>query len=159
MNQQNGGFIGRNNDVANFIGRAMQGQAGATGGQNAGGRNRGGGGNRQLDPAMLNQMNGGQGGGTGQQPMIRPRLKTGFSYPAANVAEVVTSTKIRFDKLTTRHPQLSQVELAQGENGTVILTGQVDSEAVAKLAERLIRLEPGVRKIQNDLAFPPPSPE
>jgi len=154
-NQQNQGFIGRNTDLNQFIGRTAQGQAnGQQGGQN---RNRGGGGgNRTLDQSLLN---GGQAAGTSTQPTIRPRLKAAFDFPAANIAQVTTRSQLLFDKLTTRFPEMEQVQVSQAENGDIVLTGSVATARTAKLAESLIRLEPGVRKVQNDLQYPPPAPE
>lgn len=151
ITQQQGGFIGGNSGE-NFIGGNLNGQNG--GGQQGGNRRTGGGGgSRQLDQGMMNQLNGGNGGGTAStKPTIRPRLKTAFTYPQTNVGNVVSSNRIRFEKLTVRYPQLNQVQIDSAENGRIILTGTVDSPETAKLAENLMRLEPGVRSIDNQLA-------
>jgi len=161
-NQQNQGFIGRNANQNGFIGRTAQGQMNGQGNTGRQGGRQGGGGNRSLDQGLLSQLNGGQNGGGGgqQQPApIRPRLKAAFDYPAANVGAVVSTAQVRFGKLSTRYPQLDQVQVSQADDGTVRLTGTVGSRDTAKLAESLLRMEPGVRKVQNDLDFPPPAPE
>lgn len=153
--QQNQGFIGRNTDLSQFIGRNAQGQAnGQQGGQN---RNRGGGGNRSLDQSLMNGGN--QAAGTSTAPTIRPRLKAAFDYTPADVAQVTTRSQVLFDRLTTRFPLMEQVQVSQAENGDIVLTGTVADVRTAKLAESLIRLEPGVRKVQNELQYPPPAPE
>lgn len=162
INQQNQGFIGRNTDANSFIGRSAQGQMNGQGNTGRQGGRQGGGGNRSLDQGLLSQLNGGQNGGNGgsqQQAPIRPRLKAAFDYPAANVGSVVSTAQVRFGKLSARFPQLDQVQVTQADNGTVRLTGSVGSRDTAKLAESLLRLEPGVRNVQNDLEFPPPAPE
>ncbi len=162
VNQQNQGFIGRNTNANSFIGRSAQGQMNGQGNSGRQGGRQGGGGNRSLDQGLLSQLNGGQNGGNGgsqQQAPIRPRLKAAFDYPAANVGSVVSTAQVRFGKLSARFPQLDQVQVTQADDGTIRLTGSVGSRDTAKLAESLLRLEPGVRNVQNDLEFPPPAPE
>lgn len=160
MNQNaNNGFIGANGQDG-FIGRSAQGQANGQQGQR-GRQGRGaGGGNRTLDQGFMNQLNQQGGGGMqAQTPQIRPRLKAAFDFPEASAAPVVASSRIRFDKLTARYPQLSQVNVAEGERGVVVLTGEVGSRDTAKMAESLLRLEPGVRGVQNNLTYPAPAAE
>lgn len=156
LNQQNQGFVGRNTNQNQFIGRTAQGQVnGQQGNQN---RNRGGGGgNRSLDQSIMNGGN--QAAGTSTMPAIRPRLIAAFDFPAANLSQVATKTQVLIDKLTARYPQMEQVQVSQADKGEILLTGSVNTERDAKLAESLVRLEPGVRKVQNQLTYPPPSPE
>ncbi|MBI1344827.1 BON domain-containing protein [bacterium] len=158
ITQQNSGFIGRNTGNNNqFIGRTAQGQANGNGQNSGQNRNRGGNGNRSLDQSILN--GGSNQAGTSSVPTIRPRLKAAFDFPAADLAKVTTRSQVLFDRLTTRLPQMDQVQVSHADNGDIVLTGSVDSERSAKLAESVIRLEPGVRKVQNDLKYPPPQPE
>lgn len=156
---QNGGFIGRNQDMSNFIGRTAQGQA-AGGGQGGNQGRAGGGGNRSLDSGLLNLLNGGQGGGNAatQQPAIRPRLKAAFDFPARPTGEVIAVSQGRFTEFAARYPKLDAVQMTVGAEGTVVLSGTVPSRDVAKLAESLMRLEPGVRKVENNLSYPQPEP-
>ncbi len=151
MATQNGGFIGRNGN-AGFIGRTAQGASGAQSQMRSGGF---GGGGRSMDQGMLNMLNG-QGAQTTQQPTIRPRLKAAFEFPAPDVGRVQTQTQTRFTRLTTKYPHFSQISVDQAENGVFVLSGQVDSRDKAKLAESLVRLEPGVRQVQNNLTYPQP---
>lgn len=162
---QNNGFLGVNNNPNNFIGRNNQGQNGNLNGQtgNLGRGNNQGGNRRQLDPSLQQLLNGGnQNGGNGQtsqQPVIRPRQKVAFEYPQPKLDAVVAATQTRLQKLAVRYPRLSDVQLAQEADGTIVLRGSAPTEADAKVAESMIRLEPGVRKIRNELTFPPPRPE
>jgi hypothetical protein len=162
---QNNGFLGINNNPNNFIGRNNQGQNGNLNGQtgNLGRGNNQGGNRRQLDPSLQQMLNGGnQGGGNGQtsqQPVIRPRQKVAFEYPQPKLDAIVTTTQTRLQKLSVRYPRLSDVQLAQEADGTIVLRGSAPTEADARVAESMIRLEPGVRKTRNELTFPPPRPE
>lgn len=162
---QNNGFLGVNNNPNNFIGRNNQGQNGNMNGQtgNVGRGNQRGGNNRQLDSNLMNMLNGnnqqGGGGGQSQQPVIRPRQKVAFEYPQPKLEAVVATTQTRLQKLAVRYPHLGDVQLAQETDGTIVLRGSAPTEADAKVAESMIRLEPGVRKIRNELTFPPPKPE
>ncbi|HUQ69916.1 MAG TPA: BON domain-containing protein [Planctomycetaceae bacterium] len=162
---QNNGFLGVNNNPNNFLGRNAQGQTnlnGQTG--NTGRNNRAGqrGGNRQLDSNLQNMLNGGQQGGGGQtqqQPAVRPRQKVAFEYPQPKLEAVIATTQTRLTKLAVRYPHLSDVQLSQESDGTVVLRGSAPSENDARVAENMLRFEPGVRKIRNELTFPPPRPD
>lgn len=163
-NNQNNGFLGVNNNPNNFIGRNNQnGQTGNQNGQtgNLGRQNRGGN-NRQLDSNLMNAINGGNQGGNNsqqQQPVIRPRQKIAFEYPQPKLDAIVTATQTRIEKLAGRYPHLADVKLDRDADGTIVLRGSSPSQADARVAENMIRLEPGVRKIRNELTYPPPRPE
>jgi osmotically-inducible protein OsmY len=43
------------------------------------------------------------------------------------------------------------VKFAVGNNGTVVLSGQVESDSARRLATNLLRMEPGVRSVKNNL--------
>lgn len=158
---QNNGFLGRNTDPNAFIGRNNQGQTGNLNGQ-TGNLGRGNQGNRrQLDSNLMNMLNGGQQGGgqQNQQPVIRPRQKVAFEYPQPQLTSIVVATQKRIEKLAVRYPHLRDVNVTQEEDGTVVLRGTAPSESDAKVAENMLRLEPGVRRVRNELVFPLPRPE
>jgi hypothetical protein len=159
---RNNGFIGRNTDPNAFIG--ANNQTGNVTGQTGNlGRGNQGAGRRQLDAGLMNALNGGQQGGLGgqqnQQLIIRPRQKIAFEYTQPEFQAVVSTTQTRIEKLAVRYPQFADMRLQQETDGTVILRGTAPSEADAKLAENMIRLEPGVRRVRNELVYPPPRPE
>lgn len=154
ISAQDSGFIGRNGDLASFIGAVEQGRGNAGGG-GSGQRSFGGGGARGLDAGMLNQLNGQNAGTTGPQATIRPRLQANFTHPAPNLEVVVTQTRARFEALAVRYPHLAGIQMTQLDGGKVVLSGEVASADAAKLAASMVRLEPGVRSVQNDLTYPP----
>jgi hypothetical protein len=152
------GFLGANNNPNNFLGRNTQGQQAVTT-TNQNRQNFRGGQQRGLDQSLLNLLNGGAqnaGNTNNRTNTIRPRQKVNFEHPTLQTSVVVNDVKVRFEKLATRYPQLKQIELIPGEGGIVILRGEVASEGDSKLAESLVRLEPGVKSIQNELTFPTP---
>ncbi len=149
--QQNAGFIGRNSSNNNqFIGAAAQGLNGQNGNQN-GQSNRP---SRQSTNQNQFQNTGGQE--TNRAAGVRPRQKVAFDYPQLQIAQVLTSIEGRFKKLAKYNPSLNSVTLAQAADGTVVLTGEARNAAEAKMAESLVRLEPGVRNVRNEMSFPPP---
>jgi hypothetical protein len=96
---------------------------------------------------------GARGGGQVQSPrrVIRPVLRIAFDYPQA-APQVESSLNRRFDYVSARLQNRFQfLSLKASDKGVVTLTGQVQSENDKKLAAAYIRLEPGVRKIENNL--------
>ncbi len=52
-------------------------------------------------------------------------------------------------------PRFSRVGIAAGSNGAMVLRGTVASESDRRMAELLMRLEPGVRSIDNQIVVAP----
>lgn len=157
--QGSNGFLGANNNPNSFLGRNTQGQQGGQNNQfGQGGR---GGGQRGMDQSLQNLLNGngqfGQSNANSRTNMVRPRQKVAFEHPVLQTPAVVKGIETRIAKLSTRYPHLKSVEVAAGEDGVVVLRGTVNSQHSAKVAESLVRLEPGVKSVQNDLTFPPPA--
>jgi hypothetical protein len=161
--QGNTGFLGANNNTNNFLGRNNQGQQQGNFNNNQFGQGRGGGGGqRGLDQQLLNMLNGGGQGGGGnnqnsQNTGVRPRQKIAFEHPTRQAPTVAKGVETRFSKMTGRHAYLKSLEVAAGDDGAVVLRGTVDSEHAALLAESLVRLEPGVKTVRNELTYPPPA--
>ena len=97
----------------------------------------------------------GQNFGT-QQPsksrVVRAPLRIGFEVAATSRVSTPTiaqQVSFRFMRLP-RFRDMSIQAFAK-EDGTVALSGFVDNEESKQLAERQLRLEPGVKKIDNQL--------
>ena len=137
-NRQAGEFVGAGTeDVQNFIGALQAGAAGRGAGPLAAITNRGGGANR-----------GGRAAGRGQTD-IRMSLRVAFEYPRPNSSQVSTA-------LVQRLERLPQIETLPGlevsiDRGTATLRGMVATQRARELAERLIRLEAGIWRVQNEL--------
>ncbi|QDT23561.1 BON domain protein [Gimesia chilikensis] len=146
LNSQNN-FIGRSDAAQNaFIGRNnAQSATGGAPGQNRNFNRATGGGSQNS----LNQRNAGQTGP--RVPEFRPQLRVAFTAPAIPVSNVSTSIGNSFDQLRTRNDKLSGVQFQVNADHSVTLRGEVDSAGTRKLVEFLAMLEPGVRKINNEL--------
>jgi hypothetical protein len=167
MGNAQGGFVGRNANANQFIGmnqntggngQGMNGLQSLMGGQ-GGNRGLGGLGSRGANPAPNNFDQNQNPQGQSQQPSLRARQKIAFSYPKPRVAGIHTQVQQRFGKLTDRNVAMKNVRFATEGSGTVVLRGQVASQADARLAEKLVRLEPGVKSVRSELTFPAPAVE
>lgn len=156
------GFIGANNSANNFIGgagQAQQGGARQTGAQNRGGNARGGNNGAQNLLNLLGGMGGGAGGQTSTAPVIRPRQKVAFDFPAPPAERLQTAVTRQVSFVSKTRPQFKDIQVTAGAAGEIVLTGSVASERDSRLAAKLARLEPGVRNVRNELTFPPSTVE
>jgi len=158
-----GGFVGQNFGTGNFVG-----QANAANGQGQGLNQRGNQNNQRggVNRAVQQQLNGGgfggqnnfggqNGGGASQQIVIRPQQRIAFDFPKPAADQIIGNTRTRFSKLASRQPALAGVGIAMNAEGVAVLTGSVVSEDQRRLAEQLVRLEPGVRNVENNLTTAP----
>jgi hypothetical protein len=158
-NQQQGGFLGVNNNPNQFLGRGnanQQGAMGQNGMMNQFGNNRGA--TRGNNLNTMNSMFGANGMNSGMnrpQQVIRPRQKVAFDYPAPKVDTLHVNLKSQLERVALRNPGISNVMISIEPGGELVLRGAVKTEAEAKLAANLVRLEPGVRSVRNELTFPP----
>lgn len=93
-------------------------------------------------------------GSTSNRGSFRPVQKIAFSFPKRASSKVGTSLKARFTELaqlSSRTAALKGISLGVDDAGKVTLSGDVDSERAKRLASALVRLEPGVRSVTNDL--------
>eukprot|EP00475_Leptophrys_vorax_P014071 TRINITY_DN20453_c0_g1_i3.p1 TRINITY_DN20453_c0_g1~~TRINITY_DN20453_c0_g1_i3.p1 ORF type:complete len:138 (+),score=4.77 TRINITY_DN20453_c0_g1_i3:124-537(+) len=129
---------------------------GQNGMMNQFGNNRGG--TRGNNLNTMNSMFGSNGMNSGMnrpQQVIRPRQKVAFDYPAPKVDTLHVNLKSQLDRVALRNPGMTNVMVSVEPSGELVLRGAVKSEADAKLAANLVRLEPGVRSVRNELTFPP----
>ena len=153
----NGGLLGRGANQNGILGRNVQNQGiqgNNLGGGGGGGGRGGGGGNRGGNG--LNGLNGsgGNSGNANQTPLVRPRQKIAFDYKLPSSAAIQSTIEGRLTKLSVKRPSLKSVMVAIGDKGEVVLRGEVASADDAKLAENMLRQEPGVRTVRNELSFP-----
>ena len=120
-----------------------------------GGGNRGFGGTQQFNPFQA----------AGQRPTgpsIQPSLRLGFQPPARPAGQVSENLETRMQQVSARpsrlteiKPELNGVKVSVANDGVVTLRGEVTSESARRLAANVIRIEPGVRKVINELAVVP----
>lgn len=151
--QQNSGFIGRNGSNNQFIGANAQGQNGQNSQFGNQSRQGGRGQRNQANQNQFNQNSGGQD--ANRNAGVRPRQKVAFEHPTVQTTAAVTKIETQFKKLSTKMSGLGAVQLTAEADGTVVLTGAAASRADARLAESMVRLEPGVRSVRNEMTYPP----
>jgi osmotically-inducible protein OsmY len=142
--------------VGNFVGADRQDVEALFGATNAAGRN-GGTGNtgrttRSSNGRGTNQANrgnngAGQGGGAATE--LRTSLRVGFESPhpaPSRVATILTDRLARSTRIRVVGPVTVDVQ-----QDTTILRGEVATPHDRILAEQLALLEPGVRRVKNEL--------
>lgn len=148
-NVQRGSGIGT---AANTIGTRDD-AGGAAGGARGGLGGLGGFGGGGL--GALGQLFGGFGAGTSQstKPVIRTRLRSAITGVAMPPARVQRTANRRIQTLSNQ-PQLRGVRVEM-QGRKAVMTGTVGSTRDRRMSEMLIRLEPGVSQIDNQLVVQP----
>ena len=99
---------------------------------------------------------------------IRPSLRLGFKPKPRPTEALRKSVGKQLLALTTRLPRLAEersdfaaVKFDLGKPGEVILTGEVQTDDARRLLALILRMEPGVTSVRNDLKIAeaaPPAP-
>jgi hypothetical protein len=159
------GFIGGQRNAAG--GQAGQGQRqGGMGGQAGnpfaglqgiggqggnGGRGQNGRGNNNNNQGGGNNF-GGLGGGANSTRIIRPQHRVAFTYIPVTTDAIESRLHTQIQESTASGgAALSGVTVNLDAEGKAILRGTVDSAETRDVVDALIRLEPGVRSVVNEL--------
>jgi len=79
-------------------------------------------------------------------------LRLGFAAPAPKAALALAGRQgIDFSRFDRNRPELSAVGAVISDKGVVTLQGVVSDPATRRLASNLIRLQPGVRSVDNQI--------
>ena len=147
-----GAFVGRDDNTGRFVGDQRLGQqspGGQGGGRQFGNRGNGNGGTGRAFGDF------GQGGGRGNQGaarrIVRPRQEIAFTYSRPATKQISSAVNTRLKMVSLRQPTLRSVLVVLDEQGAATLSGQVNSPETRRLAAIMVRLEPGVRSIKNEL--------
>ena len=138
------------NATQSFIGsNATQGFIGGSATGNNQQRN-----NRQFQAIQNNnQQTTQQAAGTPRA--IKTTLRVGFTFPSAPqliiAGRIANANIASMDRFVVRRPELNGIDVDLHPNGLAVLTGDVPNEETRRLAANLMRLQPGVRKIENQL--------
>ena len=88
---------------------------------------------------------------------VQPTLSLGFDYAGPVVPNLTTKLVSRLKTSAVATATLPvQVQVL---DGTATLTGTVASDHERALAEQLLALEPGVRRVDNQLSVAPAAPK
>ena len=146
------GFVGRSDNAGRFVGQQQAGQqstqtrrsfrgVGTTGQPGA---------NSPFGNNRFGQS-GGAFGGSSQQTILRPVHRIAFRYPQRATTAINTTLQMRFARLAARQPQFRGISVILQGDGEAVLRGTVFSAEDKRLAAHLVRLEPGVRRIRNEI--------
>lgn len=149
----NSGFAGRNN--TGFAGNSRVGQ---TAGTNGGGATRNF--NRGNNSSSNNQRNSQLNGGNERKTSaVRPRQKVAFQYNLRSTEVVAANVTTRLDRITSKNPEFKSLQgvtvVADGDQ--LVLRGSVKTPEQSRIAENLLRLEPGVKSVRNELQVEQPT--
>jgi hypothetical protein len=82
---------------------------------------------------------------------IRPRQRVAFSYPVRGAAVVNVELTRQLYEIAKVRTELAGVAVMIDDSGLATITGMVDTPEQRRLAELLVRLEPGVRSVRNEM--------
>ncbi|WP_145364014.1 BON domain-containing protein [Stratiformator vulcanicus] len=151
-----GGFVGRSDNVGRFVGEQQAGtqQVGRAGG--SGGRDLSALGNRGNQRGAGVDRNSGPASGANRSiPLPRPVQRIGFDYPKRTQADVIASADVTIRRFEDSLGEAASIEIAAEAEGRIVLRGTVSSERERLLAETLLRMEPGVGRVVNELRVDP----
>jgi osmotically-inducible protein OsmY len=93
---------------------------------------------------------------TGTPRSIRTTIKIAFAAPSGTFAQqagaLAASNSVQLTQFSTNRPELSGVNVELTADGVALLTGTSPNAEASRLAANLVRLQPGVRKINNQIA-------
>ena len=139
VNTQAQSFVG-GSGAQSFVGGGMQGNANRS--------------NRQFQAFQQQQGMTNQGmGTTGSPRQIKSALRVNFSGPAASDLQrsgrTAPANRASLDRFAAKNPQFAGLNVTLSPTGVAVLQGTVPSADAARLAANLLRLQPGVRSVDN----------
>ncbi len=137
------GFVGSNSSQA-FVGGARE----ATNQQAT---------NRQFGAFQDTQNTSNtQSSQSGTPRSIRTAMRIAFAAPSGTFAQqtgvLAYSNSVQLTQFSTNRPELSGVKVDLTADGVAVLTGTSPNIDTSRLAANLVRLQPGVRRVNNQIA-------
>ena len=136
------GFVGRSDSSGRFVGSQFSGQQRVQGGN-------------QFRRTRGQQF---QGNKTSARAVLRPRARIAFRYTKPDVERVQSKLAARFAKLASDRVIFRGLVVTTDDKGTVTLRGTVEDPESARLVANVVRLEPGVRGVRNELKIAETAP-
>src|SRR5690606_34402977 len=96
-----------------------------------------------------NNRSGGQQ--NNERLQLRPTLRVGFEAPSVPPTVATERVTVLMTNIAERRPQLTGVTVLGDDSGRVVLRGSVANDDARRLAAALVRLEPGVRQVVNEI--------
>ena len=111
--------------------------------------------NRQFQAIQNNQSQQSTSQQSGTAREVRTTLRVGFTFPTASQAHVsgrlANANIASLRRFSPIRPELAGIEVALNSNGTAVLTGSALNVETRRLAANLMRLQPGIRKVDNQI--------
>jgi hypothetical protein len=127
-------FIGSNN-TGNFVGGAVATDSNA---------------NRLFRALAEASVPTGGNQQTGTPRRVPTSLRIAFSYPASTGgSSLAPNSGFAINRVALQRPEFQSVSVSVSSVGVAVLNGAVNNAATRRLAANLIRLRPGVRKVEN----------
>ncbi|MCP4505027.1 MAG: BON domain-containing protein, partial [Fuerstiella sp.] len=77
-------------------------------------------------------------------------LRIAFSFPAPTAgSSLAPDSEFAINRVALHRPEFHSVSVSVSGAGVAVLDGAVNTAATRRLAANLIRLRPGVRKVEN----------
>lgn len=113
--------------------------------------------NRQFQAFQNTQQGMNQGTSTTGTPrQVKTALRVGFSFPTATSAQasgrLAAGNQASLSRYVTTRPEFTGINVDMNSEGVAVLTGSADSVEASRLAANLMRLQPGVRRVDNQVA-------
>ncbi len=93
---------------------------------------------------------------SGTPRSIRTTMKIAFAAPSGTFAQqagvLADSNSVQLTQFSAKRPELSGINVELTADGVAVLTGTSPSTETSRLAANLVRLQPGVRKVTNQIA-------
>ena len=93
---------------------------------------------------------------SGTSREVRTVLRIGFKFPTASAAQqtgsLASANSLSLSRFSQNRPELAGVNVSLNGDGTAVLTGSLPTIESSRLAANLMRIQPGVRKIDNQIA-------
>ena len=142
----NGGFVGSGSGT-DFIGSSSN---GTTSGQRSSTRSSySSSGSRNTSNRSAGQQYGGRSGSMNRNTQVQPVYTLGFTAPKRDAGTVSVTLDSRLSNVA-RNNRLNAMQINVSE-GIATVRGTVASEHDRKVVENMIRLQPGVTEIRNEI--------
>ena len=96
---------------------------------------------------------------SGTPRSIRTTMRIAFAAPSGTFAQqtgaLAYSNSVQLTQFSSNRPELSGINVELTADGVAVLTGTSPSNDTSRLAANLVRLQPGVRRVNNQIAVAP----
>lgn len=111
--------------------------------------------NRQFQAIQNKQSQQSTSQQTGTPRAIKTALRVGFAFPTASQSQIAgrlaNANVASLGRFTPARPELAGIDVELNSDGIAVLTGSAPTVETKRLAANLMRLQPGIRKVDNQI--------